>query len=223
MSSPSTAAAGMRTAIESPTLESPTLRLACDNIRNVIFPPSGYANCNANDIAEFLSIVTLNRKGSLSAGAPLLTPNTMLQALDYLIIQAPFYTKNRNRETFKNGNRETFALRSYLLLVSEMLRSFAQDVQKLRHKIRERWYDGISALSKYAEEVTVDCGKRYQIDAWDATFLLKHTQYLLTQIEDSYSLTDNLVERATLMAMAAALTYNQSWKAIGAYKGLVMI
>jgi hypothetical protein len=63
--------------------------------------------------------------------------------------------------------------------------------------------------------------KNYQIDRWDAIFLLKHTQYLLTRIEDSHSLTEKLFEREAFLAMAALLTYTKSWQAIGAYTGLL--
>ena len=202
------AAPAMRTPIESPIL-----RRACNDLLNVIFPSSGLANCNADDITEFLSVVVLNRKASFSMGAQKLTPNTVLQAVDKLVIDAPFYIANRNREIT--------LLRSYLLLLSEILRSFAQDVQKLKHEIHQRWYDGISALNQYAEEAMFDCDKKYQIDAWDTVFLLQYTQYLLTRIEDSYNLTDTLFERTKFMAMAALLTYNKSWEAISAYKGLI--
>lgn len=180
-------------------VESEFLRSQCSRILNQLFPDSGrVGDCSPTDIAMLLAIFHLNRNASLSQ-APRLLPYTTCFAINKVITHPPYHHYN-NQSDFVD-------MRRYLSLLAESLRSFREDVDALRHDIRDQWYRSITDLYEISDRARRTCPRRYQIELWDVMFFLKHCQYLVISMKDSYSTGEMLFEFGGRVVEGAAHGY----------------
>jgi len=180
--------------------ESKFLRSQCNEILKRLFPdPGKVGDCSPTDIIMLLTIFFLNRKACLSRAAQLL-PNTTCYATHKLITHPPYH--------YYHDQSAFIDMRRYLALLAEGLRSFREEVNALPHDVRNEWYDSINNLYDISDRARRTCPKEYQIELWDVMFFLKHCQYLIVSIKDSYSNGEILVEFAGHVVRGALQGYS---------------
>ena len=179
------------------------LRLKCNEILRRLFPDSGdIGDCSPTDIIILMTIFYLNRNASL-AETPRLLPHTTSYAIHKLINHPPYHYY-RNQSAFID-------MRRYLILLAECLRSFREEINALSHDVRNQWYDCITNLYDISDRARQTCPPKLQIESWDVMFLLKHCQYLVLSIKDSYSGGEILFEFGGRVVRGVALGYGSQY------------
>jgi len=93
-------------------------------------------------------------------------------------------------------------MRRYILLLAEVLRSFKDEprVITIEHVTRGIWYyQGINKISHDLERAGRDRSGDLTIEWWDAKITLKHCQYMLLSMGDSFSREELVWERTELV------------------------
>jgi hypothetical protein len=102
-------------------------------------------------------------------------------------------------------------LRRYLTLLAEALRSLSDEDEQLviDHDTRNQWYfDGINRLNTILSTARQNCPENLEMELWDATFTLKHCQYILLSIRDSYSIRERVVDTGALLIKGTLQGYS---------------
>ena len=177
----------------------------CDLLIAGMFPPSTEtANCTREAILKLSAVLDRGRTAFLSK-APRLLLETKVHALDNLIIRTPFHVFH---------TKLLIDLRRYLAVIAEALRSLSDEGEKLliEHNTRNRWYyNGINNLNESLDTAGRNCPRNMEIELWDATFLLKHCQYILLSIKDTYTAGDRVAETGALLIQGTLQGYGSQW------------
>jgi hypothetical protein len=189
-------------------MESEVLRSQCQQILDRMYSDSGnpVGNVTITDVIGLLAIFQKNRT-SLAAHKPRLLVPTKAYVLNQLLTRTPFHLFNQDT---------LFDLGRYIALVAEVLRSF-RDEDKLitiEHTLRDLWYlRGINKLSGILERA-IDLHERNgecEIEMWDAKITLKHCQYLLLGMNDSFTVRDRVFKKAGLVIRGILQGYGNQY------------
>jgi hypothetical protein len=188
---------------DSDPADSEILRTQCTDLVKRLFPDQGnVGDCSPNDINKLLALFYRNRFAR-RRNAPRLPRRTNFYALNKLITGAPFHDYHP-----KTG---LIDMQRYLKLLAEAFRSFKEDGTAVEHVNRLEWYSGLNKLDGICQRARKKCPPDLQIELWDVAFLIKHCNYLLIGIEDSYSLAENLVEKGGVVLDGALNGYGNQW------------
>ena len=182
-------------------MESETLRVHSQHFIDRMYnDSSNVANVSPFDVIGLLAIFQRNRNATLSH-----EPRLLIFAKTFII------NKLLTRAPFHHFDDDILIhLRRYIMLLAEVLRSF-RDEEKLitiEHVTRGVWYyEGINKLSDTVERAGRDRPQDLEIEWWDSKITLKHCQYLLLSMNDSYNKRDHLFERSGLVIKGALQGY----------------
>lgn len=133
---------------------------------------------------------------------PQLSPDATFAAVQKLIKRPP--------APFLN-DQSLIRLRQYLTPLSEALLAFRKQVAALQHDYRNEWYAGATTLDQDGQWARKNCPPNLQIEKWDVLFLIKHIQYLVLSIRDSFSSGDKLFEFGGQMIRGALQGYGSQY------------
>lgn len=159
------------------------LREECNKALNRLFPDPGrgdVADWNTKDVLCLHAIFELARVARhAETPNPLLPRHTVLRVLNKLATATPF------RDV---SSTSLIELEQHLRLLAVALRLYKYEKTELGHDLRDDLYQGIAKLSDKYSDDRRNCPTTLRIERWNVAFLLQHCQYLLTSIEDTYSL-----------------------------------
>ena len=158
------------------------LREECNKALNRLFPDPGRGDVgdwNKKDVLRLHAIFELARVARHAETAnPLLRRHTILRVLNKLATATPF------RDV---ASTSLIELEQHLRLLAVTLRLYKYEKTELGHDLRDELYQGISKLSDKYSEDRRNCPTTLSIERWNVAFLLQHCQYLLTSVDDTYS------------------------------------
>lgn len=183
-------------------IESEFLRSKCTNTLKQLLPSDSgdITDYSPTDINTLRTIFHVHRN-ACRCDTSRLAPHTMCFAINSLIGRSPYQYQHRQQSTFTD-------MRRYLLLLTDILGSFCENVIAMPHHIRDRWYSNITALHKGFEEFSRKCPPEYYIEKHDIKFLLKHCQYLVISIRDARAQDEVLFEYAGQVVRGALQGYS---------------
>jgi hypothetical protein len=186
-------------------MESEALRSECQQIIDRMYSDSGnVGNVSPADVIRLLAIFRKNRTASLYH-EPRLLVFAKTYAINKLLIRTPFHHFDEDI---------LFHLRRYITLLAEVLRSFRDEekVITIEHVLRSVWYyEGINRLSDNLERAGRERSDTLEIEWWDAKITLKHCQYLLLSMNDSFSGREHVMERSGMVIKGALQGYGAQY------------
>lgn len=177
-------------------MESAGLRLLATDFVDRMYSGSGSVGIVVQtDIIALLSVFQKSRIAFLSH-EPRLLVNAKTYVLDKLLTQTPFHYIDLD---------VLIDTRRYISLLAEVLRSFQDepDIITIEHGIRCVYYEGINKMSRDLERVGRDRSGNLEIEWWDAKITLKHCQYMLLSMGDSFTTPDYVLEKTRLVIQGA--------------------
>lgn len=186
-------------------IESVGLRSRCKEIVDRMYSDPGNVGmvCPA-DIIGLVAIFQKNRTAVLSH-EPRLMVFAKTYVLSKLLSRSPFHHFDQNI---------LFDLRRYITLLAEVLRSFRDEdnVITIEHITRSVWYyEGLNKLSTNLERAGRDRSDDLEIEWWDAKIALKHCQYMLLSMNDSFTSREHVFERSGLIIKGALQGYGNQY------------
>ena len=181
------------TSTESELLRS-HLREKCNEALNRLFPDAGInevSDWNSDDVMLLHAIFELARVARHAETTnPLLPRHTILRVLNKLATATPFQDISSD---------SLIELEQHLRLLAVALRLYKYERTSLGHKLRDDLYQGITRLSDKFSDDRRNCPPNLRIERWNVAFLLQHCQYILTSIEDSYSLAKTAASKVLML------------------------
>ena len=161
-------------------------------------------NVGPTDVIALLAVFQKSRIAA-AADKPRLLVFAKAYTLNKLLTRSPFHLFDEHI---------IFDLRRYINQLAEVFRSF-KDNDKLitiEHVIRGVWYkQGINKLSETLDRAGHNRSSDLEVDWWDAKITLKHCQYMLLSMTDSYSMREHVVERGGLIIKGALLGHGNQF------------
>jgi len=156
------------------------------------------------DVIALLSVFQKNRTAFLSH-EPRLLVNAKTYVLNKLLTRSPFHHIDLG---------VLVDMRRYILLLTEVLRSFQDepDVITIEHVTRSIWYyEGINKMSHDLETAGRERSGNLEIEWWDAKITLKHCQYMLLSMGDSFRGPDYVLEKTKLVIRGVLQGYGNQF------------
>ena len=186
-------------------MESAAMRLRVQALVDRMYGDSGtVGNVAPSDITSLLSVFQKSRIAFLS-DEPRLLVNTKTYVLNKLLTRRPFHHIDQN---------VLIDMRRYILLLAEVLRSFQDESCSItiEHRLRSVWYyEGINQMSHDLETASRARSSSLEVEWWDAKITLKHCQYMLLSMGDSFRVSDHLVEKTILVIQAVLQGYGNQY------------
>jgi hypothetical protein len=178
------------------------LREQCNQALTRLFPDHGIgviADWNVQDVLQLTAIFELARvTRHAETERPLLTRSTILRVLNKLATAPPFHDSSIT---------SLIEMEQHLRLLAASLRLYKYEGTSLNHDLRDQIYQGINKLTGKFQEDRRNCPSEKRIEQWNVAFLLQHCQYLLTSIDDSYSLGKKAAQKVFLVMDGALSGY----------------
>jgi hypothetical protein len=178
------------------------LRDQCSQALARLFPEHGeraLADWNPHDVLQLSAIFELARvTRHAETEKPLLSRSTILRVLHKLATAAPFHDSCAT---------SLIEMEQHLRLLAASLRLYKYEGTSLQHDLRDYLYLGINKLTGKFQDDRKNCPSDKCIEQWNVAFLLQHCQYLLTSIDDSYSLGKKAAKKLFLLMDGALSGY----------------